>query len=1111
MFGTLGSGGGRGVSAGISNPAAIDADATGEVATLRTNVRGTLTWSKLSGASTLSIAAATGVVSLSEALGEDGTASAVIRVENMAGDAAERQITLRARAGSVDPVLSASPNPASFIEGAAPGTLVATISNIPDGASLSINPNDGRLAATGNQIVVGLTASSAGTTNYTISAPGAVSVVLTVNVEAAGGTMTFTRQSSVVYRGEFFDFYDGPSVATAQPAQALVAYDPDGQPLIKPEAGMYGRWRRASDQVAATIVGGRVNLAGADTTGTFDTLFWRHGCMKDPLLTLGNAQAFDERWAYYRTGSGRTGPTGAACVPANPALNVDHGYTGQNIALDAPGSYVKAISSNNWDGVVPVQSPWVKIKDASVVHVLPVGHNPAVGAFAPGASDLDKTTYTSAALRDLSCLPGLGYTEGQPTMAALEAQGAFARGFWPYFGQNGEQRKSWMEPEFDPTANYSGNVAGYALKWAEWGAALEAEGAAALPQQTNRALSFGAQLHGLVRRGWIMEGGAGQNGGHQFFGWLFGRVFRQVPGVEATALALDGNATTQPFWVENRHVGKPEPWPGNHAYLQPSYTEAHVGHVEWAADKYAHINQTGKGGLNSVDEKDYQFTSGVGVVAEMFNGMLLRGGAGVRDGAQFLARTDSNFGPSNPHAAPIAYVDAYMRKMADSALVGNQGSVFPAWLLARWNALRDSVSAPRHNQAPLAISPVRNRTAYLWAIDGGFGWDWRTIGGVYPDEPVLEWQTRYSLDGRSWRMVASQTSNGTQTGLPNGRSLRVQYRRRSASGWSAWSVNWPQRANVAPYSTNPNAVDPRNTITTLGSPTGPVINVDPPVLVVPIHPRSPSSEFQPSPSTMDLSINTVLYLARGFWTGALQTGQFRWRRNGGLIAGASTDSYPLTLADTGQSIVGEVSMDGGTTWVASAAVAIPARPDLPAGVIIENDFSSLSFRLNYEEVFNSFVASSVYRGTSTPVPIVLDPTAQGFVGDDQDAVLEKQGVIRAQKNGLRPQLRGNLAARRPLTIGQQYQVELHIPIGIDVALQAGGQQLNIGSTPGGQDGSNNYRAELLPTDPQPREARVSFTFTALGTDLWLFLQQNGGQGTTVGGNPQLSYVRVVAA
>ncbi len=108
-LGIGGSGGGSG-GGGVANPAPVDAAKTGAVAQLRSSLKGALTWSKLSGASTIAISAA-GVLSLSGALGAGGSASAVVRVQNTANDAVERSITIRAAAVTPAPTPTPAPAP----------------------------------------------------------------------------------------------------------------------------------------------------------------------------------------------------------------------------------------------------------------------------------------------------------------------------------------------------------------------------------------------------------------------------------------------------------------------------------------------------------------------------------------------------------------------------------------------------------------------------------------------------------------------------------------------------------------------------------------------------------------------------------------------------------------------------------------------------------------------------------------------------------------------------------------------------------------------------------------------------------------------------------------
>ncbi len=85
------------------------------------------------------------------------------------------------------PTLTLSPTSLSIASNAAAGTLVSNIANVPAGVTPSVTPNDGRLviagdASAGWKVVVGMSALSAGTLNFSVAATGAngASGVLTV-------------------------------------------------------------------------------------------------------------------------------------------------------------------------------------------------------------------------------------------------------------------------------------------------------------------------------------------------------------------------------------------------------------------------------------------------------------------------------------------------------------------------------------------------------------------------------------------------------------------------------------------------------------------------------------------------------------------------------------------------------------------------------------------------------------------------------------------------------------------------------------------------------------------------------------------------------------------
>lgn len=121
--------GGKRLSLSTKN---VPSTATGAVSQLKANLKGTTTFSKVSGAAGLTVSS-TGVVSITASLGSGGTITAVMRAQNTAGDAVESSFTL---IGVVVPVPANTVSPAiSGVVGAG-NTLTCstgTWSNSPTG------------------------------------------------------------------------------------------------------------------------------------------------------------------------------------------------------------------------------------------------------------------------------------------------------------------------------------------------------------------------------------------------------------------------------------------------------------------------------------------------------------------------------------------------------------------------------------------------------------------------------------------------------------------------------------------------------------------------------------------------------------------------------------------------------------------------------------------------------------------------------------------------------------------------------------------------------------------------------------------------------------------
>ena len=88
------------------------------------------------------------------------------------------------------PALALSIPAPSIASNAATGTLVSNITNVPSGATPTVTPNDGRLVIAGDssagwKVVVGMSALSAGTVNFSVAATGATGVSGVLTVTAA--------------------------------------------------------------------------------------------------------------------------------------------------------------------------------------------------------------------------------------------------------------------------------------------------------------------------------------------------------------------------------------------------------------------------------------------------------------------------------------------------------------------------------------------------------------------------------------------------------------------------------------------------------------------------------------------------------------------------------------------------------------------------------------------------------------------------------------------------------------------------------------------------------------------------------------------------------------
>ena len=207
----------------------------------------------------------------------------------------------------------------SFNAGASAGTLIGNIGNVPSGSTPTFAPGDGRVAIAGNEatgwkLVVGLTASSAGTISGTISAAGAnpLSVSITVNDVSAA-------TPNPLWLGDAIDdFTNGTSPAELNGRLA----GPSGQWT----ANSNGLWQTYTESNSLGSIIRQVNFNAAGPAKLINTL--------DPTDGWGADLLYEVDWtAEYTTDPGYTGDATDANLPTPTSWTIYNTGTTDYISL----------------------------------------------------------------------------------------------------------------------------------------------------------------------------------------------------------------------------------------------------------------------------------------------------------------------------------------------------------------------------------------------------------------------------------------------------------------------------------------------------------------------------------------------------------------------------------------------------------------------------------------------------------------------------------------------------------------------------------------------------------------------------------------------------------
>lgn len=813
-----------------------------------------------------------------------------------------------------------------------------------------------------------------------------------------------------------------------------------------------------------------------------------------------------------------SGPSLSSAMEYDAALNVDPSAPGNGPIVVNIGDEFTIWKSRRRLGKTTPDTNWEMIEDYCVLHVIPPSKAPPLGAFGPSASNPDKTCYLSVAARNKNALPGFAPAEGMPTLTQC-LDGDYFRGLQPFFGQSAEQRRRWMCGRANAAGTVGNGYSGeFGPVWCDFVAALLAEGPDVDDAALNMALAFGITMIGNYDAfgDCVMpaSGGAGQWDGHKQFAQLLGHVFAAVPGLMTKCLAIRGNCTQQTFWVPESFVGMPTSSPGNHGVFFDTFGEEHVGRPYWAHHCETHP-PTPALHFNSHVDADYEFVAGRGSFPEMINILMLREGPGGRDGGEVLAGIDVagtlDFWATEGSAA-IAYTDRY-RSFARADIYKSSPSA--ARHIAYYDARRVAGSRmPLWSGAPDAGTPYNSAgsgnkgSSIVAAVSGGFSWNLANLGQA-TDTNILEQQIEYGLlqtirsgtyqstafiikTAISWYPVDSPLVANSQLGLAVGSFAvhAVRYRRRTEDGFSAWTVNYVREAGARD----------RLTVTPGGTAAGTPTNRNAPSLFIRKYPRAQDPSFVAAPAIMVLEETTLLYAGIGYWLNITSAPVIQWLRNGADIPGENSTVYSLRSTDLLTDIAFRVTV--GVVSVTSPAVAIPAAPDKPAGLIFESTMDA-SLDLYYPLMKASFVANSVNCSS-----VVLDPDYLKTVTVGDDEVEITRSVLRGNKLGQRPILQGDIAADEGMLIGHAYNVTANIPIGVNKAVSSGANVIIVFSS--AKAGGTVYHTHTwVPADGQPSEVPIEFQIaSAVSAACWCSIKVDTGTGSSGGGDPQVSYFKI---
>lgn len=728
-------------------------------------------------------------------------------------------------------------------------------------------------------------------------------------------------------------------------------------------------------------------LSDAYTTGTSDpgtpvspTNYDANGLMVNPWFGSDTTQGFDGLLGVYAKDSGQI----VATSPYSASLNKDPALAGAyavNVGDEA--SLVKSVRAS---GLTTPSGSWIHFDDLAVMHI--VAAVPPLGAYAPAVCATSKTSTFTRAKRNKTVLPGFTPSSGMPTLDTASSgkyltpfslNPMFARG--PAGGADAYRR--YFANTYTALHGYSRE---YGLYFADYVAGLLAAGSGVDDAYLDPALAISLQLLGMVDKnsGHWGSAGAGQWCGHVQFAMLAGFMFdAAVAGTLNKALQVEGNCNGQQYWVTSGQVGIATSWPGNHNYNKATHFPENVDKPWWDVNRVA----SGTLDLDGEVAADYEDGGGSGGASfpEMLNCALLKNGPSGKDGSQVMLRGGAA-DKTNPYASSLAYYDRYRSFKND---VYATTTFRQSRHTAYWDDRRGDCAVARWTGTPDAFTPqVSSQGPYLAAISGGFSWDWTSAENA--TETILEWQTQYSQDAKTWVDVATQAVSGTQTSLTI-EPHYVRFRRRSASGWGPWSFNHKRHSDDS---------NERFVVTPTGTPSNsaPAFAVDPAIF------KARYTNWA-GPSWTDATGNTLtsaevahgMEASKGYVTGYPDPTVTYQKRIAGSLVGSAASSPVIAddNDDDGQSVTADVALTntGGSASKTTAALTwygVPGGTELAALLARVNGSAPSSGR---QTAMSDLIAALKTTGVWAKLDCFYDFTLGAATGNNLDSKLNWKGAF----------------------------------------------------------------------------------------------------------------------